>query len=417
MMELIKMVVIAVGYAVLSISFLFGAWLLLMITRRTKRIDFYRQISHKSTLFKWSDYLLQGILCGAIATGVMIFAGVPLYFNLALIMLIPLSILLSMIRIRFLCISYSAALLGLTSLLFQGQTILGTELPNFRIHVPSLIVLVGILHVCEGTLVFLFGEKEAIPIVSKKSDKIMGGHILHMTWIIPLAILIMQFGGGSYEGVQMPSWWPVLNYEGEQSVFYYLLPFVGFMSHHSISFTNTPKRFAQRSGAMTFAYGCFVVFVGTISLKNQFIQYFGILLIAILHEVVFLLETLEERNALPLYSLPEEGVRILHIVDGGIAQRIGMEVGDVIEQIDGIAVRDLHHFVQLLKEAKEGLRVNIRRMSGSNTDLVLEEPFDIRNMGLRVIPEKPMILYPYEEFRTIGMLSYLSKIYIIRTKK
>ncbi|MBN2221773.1 MAG: hypothetical protein JW708_06140, partial [Vallitaleaceae bacterium] len=214
MMELVKMMVVAIGYAVLSISFLFGACFLFVITKRTKRIDFYRQMNQKSTIFKLADILLQGILAGTVITSILIFVGIPLYFNLAFIMLIPLSILLSMIRIRYLCIAYSASILGLTSLLFQGQQFLGYELPNFELHIPSLVIFVGLLHVCEGILVFVFGEKEAIPIVSRKGEQILGGHILHMTWLIPLGLLLMQIGGGSSEGVQMPSWWPYLNYEG-----------------------------------------------------------------------------------------------------------------------------------------------------------------------------------------------------------
>lgn len=412
MMELVKMMVVAIGYAVLSISFLFGACFLFVITKRTKRIDFYRQMNQKSTIFKLADILLQGILAGTVITSILIFVGIPLYFNLAFIMLIPLSILLSMIRIRYLCIAYSASILGLTSLIFQGQQFLGYELPNFELHIPSLVIFVGLLHVCEGILIFVFGEKEAIPIVSRKGEQILGGHILHMTWLIPLGLLLMQIGGGSSEGVQMPSWWPYLNYEGEMPVFYFLLPLVGFLSHHSISFTQTPKKFARRSGFLTAAYGLFTVFVGVVSKDYIMVRYMGVFLLAGLHEVVYFLEMLKEKNAQPIYSLPSEGVRVIHIVEGGIADKIGMEVGDIIEQIDGISVQDLRHFIQLLKEAKNGIRVNIKRLSGMNSDLTFDESFDIRNIGIRVIPEKPMILYPFHEFRSFGMLAYLSKIHV-----
>src|SRR5690606_7166997 len=94
-------------------------------------------------------------------SAVFLFVGAELSMA-ALIMLWTVAILLSCFRIRFLCFAYSAGVLGLAqAALTWTDPVLLPELPALlvseiqAVHLPSLFVLVGVLHVAEALLVRL----------------------------------------------------------------------------------------------------------------------------------------------------------------------------------------------------------------------------------------------------------------------
>jgi len=410
MFDIIAVTLEGVGYAMFNMTFIFGVWLVYSINKKLNILDNYRTVSRKPIIFLLSDVILQGVVVGAVTSLTLVIIGIPLYYNELLLMIIPISLALSIYRIRFLCITYSATVLAVISLVFSGQNIFGFQMYTVELHIPSLIILVGLLHLIEGVLVYTSGHIRAVPVLSKKDDKVVMGHILHKNWVIPLGLLVLQIGIMTAGGVEMPDWWPVIKYSGHgEDIIYQLLPVIGMLSYSSIVYNETPKERSRFSGINLIGFGALTVFVGTIAVNSIFLQVIGIATMVLIHEGLYYLEDKRERSKSPIYIVPEQGVRIMQITEGGFAQKVGMRQGDVIERINDVVINDIQHFVELIKARKEAVFIETKSLAGIEKRYIVEDSEDLEHMGIRIIPEKPLIVYPFYQFANQGIFEFLKR--------
>ncbi len=411
MFEVIEVTLRGVGYAVFSITFLFGIWLLYMINRKLNILDYYRTVKKKPYLYLVSDIILQSIFTGILISIVLVFIGVPLYYNEMLLFIMPISLMLSMYRVRFICITYSLALLSIFALIFNGQQVFGLITPNVELHIPSVLIMVGLIHFIEGLFVFFDGDKRAIPIISKKEDKIIMGHIIHKMWILPLSIIVLQVGATASAGIQMPTWWPIIEYTGYgENVFFSLLPLIGFMSYSTIVYGETPKERSKFSGLLLMSFGIVTILIGRFAVDNILIEIIGVLFMLLLHELIHLMERNRENNKKPIYEQPSKGVRIMQVLEGGYAEHLGMKKGSIIEKVDDVVVENIFHYVKLIGNRKEKSRVTIINMLGETKEYEIHDGKHLEHMGIRVVPDKPLFLYPYDKFSYIGLFDFIKKI-------
>ena len=76
---------------------------------------------------------------------------------------------------------------------------------------------------------------------------------------------------------------------------------------------------------------------------------------------------------MPDYTFSGTGVKVDAIVDGKIAQRIGMKPGDVIIQLGDYKVTDIHNYMEALSKFKKGDATKVTLKRGNdvlNLDLV-----------------------------------------------
>jgi hypothetical protein len=409
MIEAIAITMQGVGYAAFNSVFFMGLGFIYMLNKRLSVLDFYRTRSFKPFVFKLADIILEGILIGLMTSVVLVIIGVPLYFNEILLLLTPLALILGIFRIRMMCITYAAAVFSLISLAFNEREILGINFPNLELHVPSLFILVGLLHLIEGALILLTAERTAVPIISSKENKIIMGHIIQKNWLVPLSILVIQLGVIATGGVEMPSWWPLIVFKTENPFYYTLLPLVGFLSYSTITYSDTPRKRSTISGLSIMLFGSCIIGVGIISQQSIILQYMGCILMFVLHEGVYLFERYRENHQQPIYTLPQTGIRIMQIIEGGLGDKLGMQKGDVIEKINDIVIKDIQHFIHLIKEAKDQVVIATKTLAGKNINYNVNEIERLDQFGIRVIPEKPLIIYPYNELNDIGLFDFIRR--------
>lgn len=409
MIDAIGITIQGVGYAIFNSLFIMGIWLIYVINKRLNVLDFYRTRNFRPFIFKISDILLEGILIGTVTSIVLVVIGVPLYFNDLLLFLTPIALVLGLYRLRMLCISYAASLMALIALTFSDVTLFGVTFPTLELHVPSLLILVGLLHLIEGMLVQLTSAKTAIPIISQHKDQVFMGHIIQKNWLIPLSLLVIQLGILSSGGVEMPEWWPLIVVKTENPIFYTLLPLVGFLSYSTITYSDTPKKKSFVSGLYIMAFGLMLIVIGVVSMESRLIQYIGSILMFAVHECINYLERYREIKKQPIYTVPSNGIRIMQIIEGGLAERLGMKKGDVIEKINNIVVKDIQHFIHLVREAKDNIVIGSLTLSGQNKEYKIDTVEQMEQIGIRVIPEKPLILYPYNQLSEIGLYEFLRR--------
>lgn len=410
MLEVIKVTLQGVGYSIFNLSFIFGVWLIYVIIRKLNTLDFYRSVPKKPYMYLISDILLQGIIAGIVVSLVMVVVGIPLYFNGMYLMIIPLALILSIYRLRFVCISYPMAVLAFLSLIFNGQQVFGLTLPSVEIHIPSAMILVGLLHLIEGLLVFFDGAKRAVPIISKVDDKVVMGHIIQKVWIIPLSIIVLQLGNAGAGGIQMPEWWPAMSYTGYgQAIFFSLFPFLGFAGYSTLVYSETPKSRARFSGALIAVFGVILITVGRMSLNIWLLQVIGAFLMVGLHEGIYYIEKAREKTKAALYTVPEEGVRIMQVLEGGYAQHLGIKKGDIIEVIGQDKINNITQFARLIKSKKDHVNITVVDIHGKEHQHMVMDSRHLEHLGIRILPEKPLFLYPYNQFGYMGMMEFIKK--------
>ena len=399
MFELIRITLESIGYSIFNIVFLFGVWVIFLINRRLNRLDIYRIIKKKSMLNLVADILVQSILVGIIISFLVVIIGIPLYFNEFLIFLIPIALLLSMIRLRFLDISYSASIICLLSL----------AVPSIETHIASLIILVGMINVVKGVLTKATKKQSVIPVLSRKENQIIMGHILHKTWILPIGLLMLQMGEMSTQGVQMPSWWPLINYSYSHNIFYSMMPFLAFMNTNSISYTETIEEHQKRSCLENISLGLILIVLGSLAVNNKYLQILGSLFMGIIPELLHHYTNHKEKNKNPIYAYPKVGLRIMEVIEGGLADELGMELGEVIEKVNNIIVQDFKQFLRMVKDAEKEIVIESRTLAGRIMRYEIHKNEEIPRMGVRFIPEKPLIVYSMERYNKIGLFDFLKE--------
>lgn len=407
LLEIIHITLVSISRALLNIPFVFVVWIIYMLIKKYKRINIYNFDNSKTVVNALVESILQGIIIGSIGSLIIAVIGLPMNLTEYLILLLPLAFGLSLINIRYLCFSYAASVMGILSMIFRGQVIMGITLPNIAINISGLIALVGILHLMEAILIYFVGADDAIPIVSKKDGRIVLGHLMQKYWPLPIAMLVLSAGGvASSEVVQMPNWWPLLeDIPNDLTTYFYgLMPFVGALGYSSITYTEEPKKRCKKTAVKLMVYSILLIIVAILSVDRLLVQIIGVLLMAGMHEGLILYEQYMENKYEPLYTLPDRGVRIMSVIKGGPADQMGMELGDIITKVNDIDVLNVRQFRAIMKNEYTFLWVEVEHIDGTKDTYEFKAyPDGCSNLEVRLLPENPRIVYRHQSVQKIGL--------------
>src|SRR5690606_15117865 len=121
-------------------------------------------------------------LAGVLGSVMMAFVGASLQLE-AIIYIWVLALLLALFRMRFLCFAYAVGLLGVIHAILgwvtldEGAAWYAWIAPIKNLHMPSLLVLVGVVHILEAILVRIQGERLATPtFIEGKRGKLIGSY-------------------------------------------------------------------------------------------------------------------------------------------------------------------------------------------------------------------------------------------------
>lgn len=396
-----------IARAVFNYAFVMVIVILFMVIKKLNDANFYNKDQSRPTMSIIAEVALEGTVGGIICSLIIIFLGIPLEYTDYLIMLLPISLVLGMMNIRYLCISYSGAFLGALALLFNGQMVGGISLPDVTLEVGGLVAFVGLLHIMEGILVVLFAHKDAIPIVSQNDDQVILGHIIHKFWPIPLAALLATMGTSTAESVTMPNWWPVIGSQVflPEAMMFLVYPLVGILGYSTITFSKSPKARTRKSGTAITVYGLTLLGIGYASETLLWLQIVGLVLMFVLHEVIMRYEIYEDNKGNPLYPVPEKGIRVMAVNDEGIGRDIGIQMGDVITSVNGIEVANLRQFKAIMKQHFKYLKIEVYGIESDLRELEYFSAFESKIvLGIKLIPERPPILFKVSNLLKVGMV-------------
>jgi hypothetical protein len=294
-----------------------------------------------------------GLLAGAALSVTSLAVGARLSSG-TLLCLWVVMLLLSLVRLRYLCMAYAAGVLGVLQFAVDAWAPDADRAGALRpvletvgnIDVPGLLLLAGLLHIAEGLLVRLQSGKTAIPLyLEGKRGKPIGAYAMNGLWPVPLLWLVPAAGA---DGFALP-WIPLFGGTAGEAVMWTLLAFPVLVSFGDRTFTFWPEQKVRVAGYALMLYGLVLALLAYGAYNWEPLAIVASVAAFGLHELVMLHGRMREAGRPPLYAPDGSGVRILAVLPGTPAAELGLLAGETIRKVNGLPVwseDDLHAAIQ-----------------------------------------------------------------------
>lgn len=338
--------------------------------------------------------IVLGIFAGIFASVILTYLGVIFDRNSGIEFLFVISIVLAFIKPRYICFSYSGALLGIISIVigfFNSKTGGGTDF--FSLDIAALMTFVGVIHIAEGLLVMFDGERGSVPVFSNKEGKIIGGYALRRYWVLPVAIFMAYaattIGTSGTESIATPDWWPILGYSDVLDIIknsiLTLTPLLGMVGYSSVTFTRSKKRKALSSGIFIFGYGVLLVIVSQIAKNGLLGEIVTVIFAPLAHEGMLIIQRKLEDKREAMYVSDEDGVVILDVVPFSSAYDLGLREGDKISLVNGKLINTEADIYAIAKENFNSLEFEVLDKNKNTRKIKFKYKNNTR-LGLVLVP-------------------------------
>lgn len=372
-MDILNEIALRIGNFFLQPMFYLGVIILILLYRR--QISFERKLfssrihSLPVEVFRSLGY---GLLGGIIASILMILLGIvfdPQY--LWLIWLVTMFLLL--FNVRFLCLSYSIGIVGFISgimQLFEQDIMLKMLNLNYdwlkdlivmllKIDIPTLIVIVAVLHLVEAILVKRQSAKQATPIfVESKRGRLIGGFQIQSYWLLPLFIFVPS-GNFDQNVLFTLSWWPLFS-QGMLTI----IPVPAMIGYADFTTVYTPKEKTGKSFKYLLVYSLALLGLAFIASKVQEFQIIAAIFSGFGHEMVRFLGNRQEIKLPAKYVHPKDGLQVLAVIPGSLADLMDIKTGEVIKKVNGIPVTNKQEIYDALQKQSAFVKLEIINLDG-----------------------------------------------------
>lgn len=342
--------------------------------------------------------LIFGIIGGTIGSIMLSSLGIVFDQNSGIMYLFLISMLLMFIKPRLICFSYSGAILGALGILSE---LIGRLIPNFgdrttlNIDILSLMMFVGILHVIEGLLVMIDGDRGAVPVFTNRNGKILGGYALKRYWVLPIAIIIALTANNSIldygvTSLQIPNWWPLIKSPSILTIIatsiISIIPFYAVLGYSSITFTRSKKEKVIVSGLHIMIYGIILAIVAQLARVGIVGEIITIIFAPIGHEFMLTIQRKNEEKREPKFVSDEEGLIILEIASDSEISKLGLKNGNKIISINNKSINSEAEIYSILKESLYNVVLKVKDSSGAIRDINFKHDKNKR-VGMLLVPK------------------------------
>ncbi len=400
-MELLIYTLTQVSYAIVEPSYAFVLIMMGIVfyikNRKTATLEKLIMGENSTSPFELTiSQIVMGIFGGVLASMIFTYLGVVFHMNSNIYIVFMISILLMFFNPRFLCLSYSGAVLGVTSILLNiaSKFLNNPSLNLLKVDITSLLLLIGVMHVVEGILVILDGKRGAIPVFGGRDRKIVGGFAFKRQWILPVAILMMmEATSGTFisgEAVATPQWWPIVNHGANKALFETMiigaLPLFAGVGYSSVTFTKSKTAKTLFSGALIIGFGIFVSALSIFSNYGFVVQLLLLIITPLAHEAMIAFEKYTERNDEPMYSSNEEGIRILEVAPKSLASTMGLKSGDLILEINDNKITTDEMMFSFLETIPNYIWMKIKKANGEIREISHTKVSNEGRIGIVIVP-------------------------------
>ncbi len=294
-----------------------------------------------------------GLLGGLFGSVFLLFLGISLE-SIGIVYLWPVAILLLLFNPRFLCFAYAGGIVAVVSLLLRGLHPLLPFLENMplvpgllSIHLPSLLTLVGVLHLTEALLIYFSGHKGASPIYVKiPSGEVVGGYSMQRFWPLPLtglwAMVVAETSSAFVGSIPMPEWWPLLGTAispgGGEKILYMMLPLVAGLGYSDLAVSTHPAVKRVKTARYLAAYSLVLSAVAISAVYWSPMVVPAALLAPLGHELLIKKGNADEFSRPPLFAPTERGASVMAVIPGSPAETAGLREGDLLTAVNRLPV-------------------------------------------------------------------------------
>ena len=336
--------------------------------------------------------IVLGILAGAIGSIVLSVLGVTFSENSGIEFIFMISILSLFYKKKYISYAYSSAILGVIGISLNIiSSSIGMKL-FLNVDILSLMTFVGVMYILEGLLIIVDGNRGAIPVFTKKEDKIVGGFSFSRYWPIPIAILMIFTNSIADEDSiysNVASWWPIINNKAVLSLLATAMiasiPLYGIMGYSNVTFTQEKKTKSLRCGSAILVYGISVALVAQLANINIVGQIISIIYTPLAFELIMRYEYRVEKKGQCLYVSDDEGIMVLEVTPNSPAYEVGIKRGDKIIEINGQNIKSEGDIFKAARDCILKVPMKVKNNSGQ----VLEYIIQPRNkrLGLLLVPK------------------------------
>ncbi|MBV4426190.1 PDZ domain-containing protein [Clostridium tyrobutyricum] len=391
----------AIAYALTNFYFIvLLAILAFVLYRKNSKIVLMQKmiIGEKinTTLELTISQIVIGIFAGTLASVIMSYLGITFNNNSSVELIFLASIVFMFFNPRFICFSYSGALIGFISILLNivSMHFNMSGLDFLKIDIVSLMSMVAILHFVEGILVVIDGKKGSIPVFTNKSGRIVGGFALQRYWLIPIAIFfILQSkpDTASYVQLYTPNWWPILknqitNVNLLKTAVLTLMPFYAVIGYSSVTFTRNVKEKTFMSGMFIIVYSVLLFVLAQFANINLFLKLFVIVFAPLAHEGMIFIQRYIETVGKPKYISSDEGIMVLAVAPNSPANEMGIKSGDLLVEINSQKIENEEKITEIARKCSNFIWFKIKRVTGKLEQVSYNKMNENRRLGIVFVP-------------------------------
>ncbi|MDU5105951.1 PDZ domain-containing protein [Clostridium sp.] len=380
-MELILYTLRTVAYAIVEPMHIFMLVILgVMFYSKNKRISMMQKMtigeSINSPLELTLSQIAIGIIAGAVVSVILSILGIIFNENSGIEIMFMISILLLFIKKRFICFSYSGAVLGAISIIASFLARSTNTESYINLNILSLMTFVGVMHVIEGILVMLDGGRGAIPVFSNRDEKIVGGFAYNRYWALPVAIYIAitsNISTAVTASVSTPNWWPIINRSQAllmlSSMIISAIPLYGVVAYNSVSFTKRKTIKPIYSGIGILVYGIILTLIAQLAQFGIIGQIVVVIFAPLGHELMIKIQHKIEKSGQYIYVTDDNGVSVLEVAPSSPAYKSGIRRGDKILAVNGQEVLSEIEIFKVVRENLNEIPFRVKKISGEIVDL------------------------------------------------
>lgn len=372
--------VFALMFRTIPLAFLnpfFWIVIYLVISQYRRAISMEQKLFGQAVNNVWEQTfasLCYGFLGGLFGSFFLVMLGISLD-SIGIYYILPIAVMLLLINPRFLCFAYAGGIVALSALtvrallpFYPGLEELPLVSGLVDIHIPSMVALVGILHLTEALLIYISGHRGASPLYLKDSSgKIIGGYSMQRFWPLPLVGLIgYQAPEMVGSGISMPDWWPlfgsVMAPAAEEQVMYMMVPVVAGLGYSDIALSNYPHVKRVKTALHLALYSIVLCTMAVLAVFFSFLILPAALLAPLGHEYLVKKGNNSELAADPLFSSGrEKGLYIMDIVPQTLAETAGLKRGDRLLEVNEQDINSELDFWNLLRLNYQRILLKIDR--------------------------------------------------------
>jgi hypothetical protein len=342
-----------IGRLLMQPLFYYGVALALVVGwRRVKRERSHFHIRVYDMFQESKFFWRNGLVAGAVLSLVTVMAGMAVPRDtILLIALVTIIIGLTM-QMRLLSPAYTIGLSFFIISLFGHRPALQRFFPELSgTNMTALVILLALLLMVEAWLILRDGAVETSPqLATSKRGLTVGEHWSQRLWFVPVLLPVTG---------ELPSplsWWPLFP-AGDDAYSLMLVPFLlgfsqrmqGMLPHMSVRLTG--KRVLLLAAVVS-ALAIVSYWYVPLAVVAVALAFFG-------REWLAFFQHHQDRSQSPYFAKREQGLVILGILPHSKAEKMALQIGDVIVKVNGIPVKTETEFYEALQRNRAFCKLEV----------------------------------------------------------